>query len=67
MVQDAEDGETPKDKVTLHVANPPLQGYFTHLGNHMQTITSFTRQDLYDMRIATCHLTCLMLGDRSMK
>ena len=67
MVQNAEDAEMPKDKVTLHVLNLPLQRYAAHLENHMQTLTSFTRQGLYETRIATCHLMCLMLGDRSMK
>ncbi|KAM6077807.1 LOW QUALITY PROTEIN: uncharacterized protein LJ206_008261 [Theristicus caerulescens] len=67
LLQDTEDVETPKDNVTLHVANPSLQGYFTHLENRTQTVISFTWQDLYDMRLATCHPTCLMLGDRSMK
>lgn len=67
MVQDAEAAEMPQDKLKLHVTNPPLERYFTHWEKHTQTITSFTRQGLYDMRIATCHPMCLMLRDRTLK
>lgn len=56
-----------REKVTLHIANPLLQGWLTPLENCAQPMTSLTQQDLCDLRIGTCHPMCLLLRDRSMK
>nr|XP_033771844.1 FRAS1-related extracellular matrix protein 1-like [Geotrypetes seraphini] len=49
---DAEDNETPKDKLIFNVTSPPLEGYITHLDDHTTAIQSFTWKDLYEMKIA---------------
>uniref|UniRef100_A0A8C3HKK9 FRAS1-related extracellular matrix protein N-terminal domain-containing protein n=1 Tax=Chrysemys picta bellii TaxID=8478 RepID=A0A8C3HKK9_CHRPI len=48
---DAEAGETPKDRLVFSITKCSLEGYITHLEDHTKAITSFTRQDLYDMKI----------------
>ncbi|KAJ6662587.1 hypothetical protein lerEdw1_011724 [Lerista edwardsae] len=49
---DAEDGETPKERLVFNITKLPPQGYVTHLEDHSKAITSFTWQDLYDTKIA---------------
>ncbi|XP_072853810.2 FRAS1-related extracellular matrix protein 1 isoform X2 [Pogona vitticeps] len=49
---DAEDEETPKERLVFNITKPPPQGYITHLEDHSKAITSFTWQDLYDRKIA---------------
>ncbi|KAJ7332654.1 hypothetical protein JRQ81_014834, partial [Phrynocephalus forsythii] len=49
---DAEDGETPKERLVFNITKPPPQGYVTHLEDHSKTITSFTWQDLHDTKVA---------------
>uniref|UniRef100_A0A674KAF2 FRAS1-related extracellular matrix protein N-terminal domain-containing protein n=1 Tax=Terrapene triunguis TaxID=2587831 RepID=A0A674KAF2_9SAUR len=49
---DAEAGETPKDRLVFSITKCSLEGYITHLEDHTKAFTSFTRQDLYDMKIA---------------
>ncbi|XP_078525857.1 FRAS1-related extracellular matrix protein 1-like [Lissotriton helveticus] len=49
---DAEDNETPKDRLVFNITKPPPEGYITHLDDHTKAITSFTWQDLYEMNIA---------------
>ncbi|XP_029473303.1 LOW QUALITY PROTEIN: FRAS1-related extracellular matrix protein 1-like [Rhinatrema bivittatum] len=49
---DAEDNETPKDKLVFNVSSPPAEGYITHLDDHTKAVKSFTWKDLYDMKIA---------------
>ncbi|XP_030062909.1 FRAS1-related extracellular matrix protein 1 isoform X2 [Microcaecilia unicolor] len=49
---DAEDNETPKDKLVFSVTSPPHEGYITHLDDHTKAIKSFTWKDLHEMKIA---------------
>ncbi|XP_060686405.1 FRAS1-related extracellular matrix protein 1b isoform X1 [Hemiscyllium ocellatum] len=49
---DANDDETPKDRLVFNITNPPIEGYLTHLDDHTKSITSFSWQDLYEMKIA---------------
>ncbi|XP_075037866.1 FRAS1-related extracellular matrix protein 1-like [Mixophyes fleayi] len=49
---DAEDDETPKNKLVFKITKPPPEGYITHVDDQTKAITSFTWQDLYDMKIA---------------
>nr|DBA17788.1 TPA: hypothetical protein GDO54_016111 [Pyxicephalus adspersus] len=49
---DAEDDETPKNKLVFKISKPPPEGYITHVDDQTKAITSFTWQDLHDLRIA---------------
>ncbi|XP_078264100.1 FRAS1-related extracellular matrix protein 1b [Rhinoraja longicauda] len=49
---DAEDDETPKDRLIFNITEPPDEGYLTHLDDHTKPINSFSWQDLYEMKIA---------------
>lgn len=49
---DAEDEETPRERLVFNITKPPPQGYITHLEDHCKAITSFTWQDLYDTKVA---------------
>eukprot|EP00079_Xenopus_tropicalis_P015862 XP_004914006.1 PREDICTED: FRAS1-related extracellular matrix protein 1 [Xenopus tropicalis] len=49
---DAEDDETPKNKLVFKISKPPPAGYITHVDDHTKAVTSFTWQDLHDMKIA---------------
>ncbi|OCT84853.1 FRAS1-related extracellular matrix protein 1 [Xenopus laevis] len=49
---DAEDDETPKNKLVFKISKPPTAGYITHADDHTKAVTSFTWQDLHDMNIA---------------
>ncbi|XP_051866646.1 FRAS1-related extracellular matrix protein 1b [Pristis pectinata] len=49
---DAEDDETPKDRLIFNITKPPDEGYLTHLDDHTKPIISFSWQDLYEMKIA---------------
>ncbi|XP_075688196.1 FRAS1-related extracellular matrix protein 1-like [Rhinoderma darwinii] len=49
---DAEDDETPKSKLVFKISKAPPQGYITHLDDQTKKITSFTWQDLYELKIA---------------
>uniref|UniRef100_A0A670JJE5 FRAS1-related extracellular matrix protein N-terminal domain-containing protein n=1 Tax=Podarcis muralis TaxID=64176 RepID=A0A670JJE5_PODMU len=49
---DAEDEETPRERLLFNITKPPPQGYVTHLDDHSKAITSFTWQDLYDTKVA---------------
>ncbi|KAG5850921.1 hypothetical protein ANANG_G00087500 [Anguilla anguilla] len=49
---DAKDDETPRDQLVFNVTKPPAEGYVTHLDDHTKPITSFTWQDLNEMKIA---------------
>ncbi|XP_044157050.1 FRAS1-related extracellular matrix protein 1-like [Bufo gargarizans] len=49
---DAEDDETPKKKLVFTISKAPPQGYITHLDDQTKQITSFTWQDLHEMKIA---------------
>nr|XP_056700742.1 FRAS1-related extracellular matrix protein 1-like [Euleptes europaea] len=49
---DAEDEETPRERLVFNITKPPSQGYITHLEDHSKAITSFTWQDLYDTKVA---------------
>ncbi|CAJ0938502.1 unnamed protein product [Ranitomeya imitator] len=49
---DAEDDETPKNKLIFKISKPPPSGYITHLDDQTKPIASFTWQDLHEMKIA---------------
>ncbi|KAM4722959.1 FRAS1-related extracellular matrix protein 1-like [Rhinophrynus dorsalis] len=49
---DAEDDETPKNRLVFRISKPPPAGYITHVDDHIRAVTSFTWQDLHDMKIA---------------
>ncbi|XP_073499840.1 FRAS1-related extracellular matrix protein 1-like isoform X2 [Phyllobates terribilis] len=49
---DAEDDETPKNKLVFKISKMPPLGYITHLDDQTKAITSFTWQDLHEMNIA---------------
>lgn len=49
---DAEDDETPKNKLVFKISKPPPEGYITHVDDQTKAITSFTWQDLHDLKIA---------------
>ncbi|XP_048395823.2 FRAS1-related extracellular matrix protein 1b isoform X1 [Stegostoma tigrinum] len=49
---DADDDETPKNRLVFNITMPPIEGYLTHLDDHTKPITSFTWQDLHEMKIA---------------
>ncbi|KAI1891906.1 hypothetical protein AGOR_G00148540 [Albula goreensis] len=49
---DAKDDETPQDQLVFNMTKPPAEGYITHLDDHTKPTTSFTWQDLYEMKIA---------------
>ncbi|XP_028668320.1 FRAS1-related extracellular matrix protein 1b [Erpetoichthys calabaricus] len=49
---DAEDDETPQSRLVFNVTKPPIEGYLTHLDDHTKQSSSFTWQDLHDMKIA---------------
>ncbi|XP_068095487.1 FRAS1-related extracellular matrix protein 1-like [Hyperolius riggenbachi] len=49
---DAEDDETPKRKLVFKISKPPPDGYITHLDDQTKAITSFSWQDLHDLKIA---------------
>ncbi|KAH0618554.1 hypothetical protein JD844_017886 [Phrynosoma platyrhinos] len=49
---DAVDEETQRERLVFNITKPPPQGYITHLEDQSKAITSFTWQDLYDMKIA---------------
>ncbi|XP_076144575.1 FRAS1-related extracellular matrix protein 1a isoform X3 [Alosa pseudoharengus] len=49
---DAEDNETPKQRLVFNVTRPPREGFITHLADHTKPISSFTWTDLNDMLIA---------------
>ncbi|KAK1165439.1 FRAS1-related extracellular matrix protein 1b [Acipenser oxyrinchus oxyrinchus] len=49
---DAEDDETPQSRLVFSVTKPPDEGYITHLDDHTKLVSSFSWQDLYEMKIA---------------
>ncbi|KAM4642173.1 FRAS1-related extracellular matrix protein 1-like [Discoglossus pictus] len=49
---DAEDDETPKNRLVFNISSPPPAGFITHVDDHTKAVTSFTWQDLHDMNIA---------------
>ncbi|KAM5148134.1 LOW QUALITY PROTEIN: FRAS1-related extracellular matrix protein 1-like [Mantella aurantiaca] len=49
---DAEDDETPKNKLVFKISKPPPEGYITHTEDQTKAIVSFTWQDLHDLKIA---------------
>uniref|UniRef100_A0A4W3K7A2 Fras1 related extracellular matrix 1b n=1 Tax=Callorhinchus milii TaxID=7868 RepID=A0A4W3K7A2_CALMI len=49
---DATDDESPKHRLFFKITKPPEEGYITHLEDHTKPITSFTWQDLHEMKIA---------------
>ncbi|MGH0158379.1 UNVERIFIED_CONTAM: hypothetical protein FKN15_035475 [Acipenser sinensis] len=49
---DAEDDETPQSRLVFSVTKPPDEGYITHLDDHTKPVSSFSWQDLYEMKIA---------------
>ncbi|KAM8930128.1 FRAS1-related extracellular matrix protein 1-like [Pelodytes ibericus] len=52
MALDAEDDETPRGRLVFNITRPPPEGFITHVDDHTKSITSFTWQDLYNMKIA---------------
>lgn len=49
---DAEDDETPKQRLVFNITNPPNEGFITHLSDHTKPISSFSWMDLNDMLIS---------------
>ncbi|XP_009294520.1 FRAS1-related extracellular matrix protein 1b isoform X1 [Danio rerio] len=49
---DAKDDETPQDQLIFSVTKPPAEGYITHLDDHTKMASSFSWQDLNEMKIA---------------
>ncbi|XP_047442063.1 FRAS1-related extracellular matrix protein 1b [Mugil cephalus] len=49
---DAQDPETPQERLIFNVTAPPTEGYITHLDDHTKPIRSFTWLDLNDMKVA---------------
>ncbi|XP_065101236.1 FRAS1-related extracellular matrix protein 1b isoform X1 [Paramisgurnus dabryanus] len=49
---DAKDDETPQAQLIFNVTNPPEEGYVTHLDDHTKIVSSFSWQDLNEMKIA---------------
>lgn len=49
---DANDHETPREKLVFNVTVPPAEGYITHLDDHTKSIGSFSWLDLYEMKVA---------------
>ncbi|KAK1796819.1 hypothetical protein P4O66_000910 [Electrophorus voltai] len=49
---DAEDDETPKNRLVFNITSPTSQGFITHLSDHTKPIFSFTWLDLNDMLIS---------------
>ncbi|XP_067085731.1 FRAS1-related extracellular matrix protein 1b [Osmerus mordax] len=49
---DASDHETPQERLVFNVTSPPAEGYLTHLDDHTKPSSSFTWQDLHEMRVA---------------
>uniref|UniRef100_A0A3Q1GPG1 Fras1 related extracellular matrix 1b n=1 Tax=Acanthochromis polyacanthus TaxID=80966 RepID=A0A3Q1GPG1_9TELE len=49
---DADDHETPREKLVFNVTEPPADGYITHLDDHTRPVQSFTWTDLNDMKVA---------------
>lgn len=48
---DAEDEETPKQRLVFNITKLPENGFITHLSDHTRQISSFTWLDLNDMLI----------------
>lgn len=49
---DAKDNETPQTQLVFNMTKPPAEGYITHLDDHTKAISSFSWQDLNEMKIA---------------
>uniref|UniRef100_A0AAR2KKY0 C-type lectin domain-containing protein n=1 Tax=Pygocentrus nattereri TaxID=42514 RepID=A0AAR2KKY0_PYGNA len=49
---DAKDDETPQAQLVFNVTKPPTEGYITHLDDHTKVVSSFSWQDLNEMKIA---------------
>lgn len=49
---DAKDDETSQAQLIFNVTKPPAEGYVTHLDDHTKTASSFSWQDLNEMKIA---------------
>ncbi|XP_062868751.1 FRAS1-related extracellular matrix protein 1b [Trichomycterus rosablanca] len=49
---DAKDDETPQAQLVFKVTKPPTEGYITHLDDHTKPVSSFSWQDLNEMKIA---------------
>ncbi|XP_076828088.1 FRAS1-related extracellular matrix protein 1a isoform X2 [Brachyhypopomus gauderio] len=49
---DAEDDETPKNRLMFNITSPPRHGFITHLSDHTKPISSFTWLDLNAMLIS---------------
>lgn len=49
---DAKDNETPQTQLVFNMTKPPGEGYITHLDDHTKAISSFSWQDLNEMKIA---------------
>ncbi|XP_036442581.1 FRAS1-related extracellular matrix protein 1b isoform X2 [Colossoma macropomum] len=49
---DAKDDETPQAQLVFNVTKPPAEGYITHLDDHTKAVSSFSWQDLNEMKIA---------------
>uniref|UniRef100_W5LF34 Fras1 related extracellular matrix 1b n=1 Tax=Astyanax mexicanus TaxID=7994 RepID=W5LF34_ASTMX len=48
---DAKDDETPQARLLFKVTKPPAEGYITHLDDHTKPVSSFSWQDLNEMKI----------------
>ncbi|XP_056318384.1 FRAS1-related extracellular matrix protein 1a [Danio aesculapii] len=49
---DAEDDETPKQRLVFNITKPPSEGFITHLSDHTKPVSSFSWTDLNDMLIS---------------
>ena len=49
---DANDHETPQERLVFNVTVPPPEGYVTHLDDHTKPVGSFTWLDLHEMKVA---------------
>ncbi|KAA0712127.1 FRAS1-related extracellular matrix protein 1 [Triplophysa tibetana] len=49
---DAKDDETPQAQLIFNVTKPPVEGYIINLDDHTKIASSFSWQDLNEMKIA---------------
>ncbi|XP_051549151.1 FRAS1-related extracellular matrix protein 1b isoform X2 [Myxocyprinus asiaticus] len=49
---DAKDDETPQAQLIFNVTKPPAEGYITHLDDHTKIASSFSWEDLNEIKIA---------------
>ncbi|KAI4899055.1 hypothetical protein NFI96_009052 [Prochilodus magdalenae] len=48
----AKDDETPQALLVFNMTKPPAEGYITHLDDHTKAVSSFSWQDLNELKIA---------------